>query len=156
MPCTCHRPRSAPTMRRWWPGPAPSASHAAGPTASTSPPAPAGRSTRTPCPPSVRGGWGRRLEGMPLTSSRRRVGQSYGRSDCLDAAPRIRRSRPALPRGLLRHGDDVVQAVAGAGEELLDVACGLADAVLVLDQGDAHEALPVLAEAQARRDGNVG
>src|SRR4026209_1911057 len=63
---------------------------------------------------------------------------------------------PALTRRLLRDGDDVVHAGAGAGEELLDVPRGLADAVLVLDQRDAHEALAVLAEAQAGRYRDVG
>ena len=41
-------------------------------------------------------------------------------------------------------------------EEALDVAGGLADAVLVLDQRDAHVVVAVLAEADARRDRDVG
>jgi hypothetical protein len=42
------------------------------------------------------------------------------------------------------------------GEEPLDVARRLADAVLVLDQRDAHEIVAVLAEADARRDRDIG
>src|SRR5581483_4710103 len=61
-----------------------------------------------------------------------------------------------LARRLLRDGDDVVQAAGRAREELLDVARGLADAVLVLDERDAHEAFAVFAEAQSRRHGDVG
>src|SRR3954471_12478609 len=38
------------------------------------------------------------------------------------------------------------------GEERLHPARGLADAVLVLDQGDADKALPFLAEADAGAD----
>src|SRR5262245_63319964 len=42
------------------------------------------------------------------------------------------------------------------GEELFDAARGLADAMLVLHQGDAHIAFAILAEAEAGRHGYVG
>src|SRR6476619_7715191 len=42
------------------------------------------------------------------------------------------------------------------GEELLDAAGGLPDAVLVLHQGDADVALAVFAEAEARRYRHIG
>ena len=41
-------------------------------------------------------------------------------------------------------------------EEAADIARGLADALLVLHQRDAHEALAVFAEADAGRDGEIG
>src|SRR5262249_23296621 len=66
------------------------------------------------------------------------------------------RSGARSARSLLRDRDHVVHAVAGAGEEFLDVACRLADAVLVLHQRNAHKALAVLAKAQSGRDGDVG
>ena len=43
--------------------------------------------------------------------------------------------------------------LAGVPQEALDVAQRLADALLVLDQGEAHVALAVLAEAHAGRHG---
>ena len=46
---------------------------------------------------------------------------------------------------------------SGAGfKETADVARGLADALLVLDQRDAHIAVAVLAEADARRHRDLG
>ena len=50
-------------------------------------------------------------------------------------------------------------AAAGAAlalQELLQIARGLADALLVLDERDAHEAVAVFAEARARGDGDLG
>jgi hypothetical protein len=41
-------------------------------------------------------------------------------------------------------------------EELLEVTRRLPDAVLVLHERDADEALAVLAEAEAGRDGEIG
>ena len=40
-------------------------------------------------------------------------------------------------------------------EETADAACGLADALLVLDQREAHVVVTVLAKADARRDRDV-
>src|SRR5690606_1465312 len=42
------------------------------------------------------------------------------------------------------------------GEKTLDVARSLTDAVLVLDQRDAHIIVAVLAKADTRRDGHIG
>ena len=52
--------------------------------------------------------------------------------------------------------DHIVQRVVGAFEEALDAARGLADALLVLDQREAHIIVAVLAEADARRDRDIG
>ena len=49
-----------------------------------------------------------------------------------------------------------MQRGVGGLEEAPDAARGLADALLVLDQRKAHEIVAVLAEADARRDGDVG
>src|SRR5713226_4193910 len=46
--------------------------------------------------------------------------------------------------------------VVAAGEEGLDVARCLAQALAVLDERDAHEALAVLAKADPRRDRDIG
>ena len=51
---------------------------------------------------------------------------------------------------------DVVQLFRRGFKKAPDVAGGLADALLVLDQRDAHEALAVLAEADAGRDRDLG
>src|SRR5262249_23333947 len=51
-----------------------------------------------------------------------------------------------------RQGHDVVQLFDAALEEAADVARGLADALLVLNQRDADEAFAVLAEPHAGRD----
>ena len=59
--------------------------------------------------------------------------------------PRTRSSAPGL------EGNDVVQLLRTGFKETPDVAGGLADALLVLDQRDAHIALAVLAEGNARR-----
>src|SRR5438094_5429649 len=59
------------------------------------------------------------------------------------------RRRRAL--GAAQFGEGVA-----AGEEGFDVAGGLAQALAVLDQRDAHEALAVLAEADPRRDRDIG
>src|SRR5579859_7492469 len=55
-------------------------------------------------------------------------------------------------QGIVGAGQDVV----GLAEELLHIAGGLADAVLVLHQAHAHEALAIFAEADARRHGHAG
>src|SRR5262249_50648944 len=61
----------------------------------------------------------------------------------------------SLTRCLLWNWDHVMHRFGRPCEELLDVACSLANAMLVLYQGDAHEAFPILAEPQARRHGDV-
>ena len=50
----------------------------------------------------------------------------------------------------------IVQRLVGGLEEAPDAARRLADALLVLDQRQAHVIVAVLAEADARRDGDVG
>src|SRR5690606_22150919 len=60
----------------------------------------------------------------------------------------------ALPPRLER--DDVVERVGRGAQEALDVARGLADAVLVLHQRQPDIVIAMLAEADARRDGDVG
>src|SRR6185312_10911294 len=52
-------------------------------------------------------------------------------------------------------GNDVVQNLVGVVEELPEVARGLTDALLVLDQRETHEALALLTEADARRNGKA-
>src|SRR5258708_35390647 len=52
--------------------------------------------------------------------------------------------------------NDVVQLFRRAFKEASDVAGGLTDALLVLDQRDPHESLPVFAEADARRNRHPG
>src|SRR6185312_16750463 len=47
--------------------------------------------------------------------------------------------------------NDVVQFFNAGLEEAADIARGLADALLVLDQRDTHEALAEFAKADARR-----
>ncbi len=51
--------------------------------------------------------------------------------------------------------DHVMHRFRGLSEELFDVPRGLADAVLVLDQRDANEALAVFAEAEPGRDSDA-
>ena len=89
------------------------------------------------------------------------------------AARRCSRSRrttppPTVPRPAspMRSGSAIASGHRPGGaralrrrwrcEEGLDVAHRLADAVPVLDQGDAHIALAVLAEADAGRDRDLG
>src|SRR3954469_10271253 len=55
-----------------------------------------------------------------------------------------------------RERDDVVQLSWSGLEEAADIARGLADALLVFDQRDAHVALAALAEARARRHCDLG
>ena len=43
-----------------------------------------------------------------------------------------------------------MHAFLGTREELFDAAGGLANPLLVLDEGDAHEAFAVLAKAETR------
>src|SRR5690606_35371840 len=57
--------------------------------------------------------------------------------------------------GLAEFGGFRWQQAVGA-EHGLDAADGLADAVLVLDQGKAHMVVAVLAEADARGDRHLG
>src|SRR5579885_3655396 len=76
------------------------------------------------------------------------TGQSYPQS----IAHWKRSERPVRLRG---HGNDVMHRLGGFGEEFADVARRLADALLVLDEGDAHVALAVFAEANARRNRNA-
>src|SRR6266478_3556982 len=57
------------------------------------------------------------------------------------------RSRSTPPR----QRDDVVQLFGAGFKEATQVAGGLADALLILDQGDAHKAFAVLAKPDARR-----
>src|SRR5690348_14421343 len=56
----------------------------------------------------------------------------------------------------LGEGDDVVQLFRPGFKEPAEIAGGLADALLVLDQGDAHEPFAVLAEADAGRHRDLG
>ena len=49
-----------------------------------------------------------------------------------------------------------MQAFRRFGEEFPDIARGLADALLVLDQRDAHMAFAVFAEARPRRHRDAG
>src|SRR5918995_6533830 len=65
------------------------------------------------------------------------------------------RPLPPLPS---RPGDrhHVVEALVGGVEEAANAARGLADALLVLDEGDAHVIVAVLAETDARRHRDVG
>ena len=57
------------------------------------------------------------------------------------------------PRG---ERNDVVQLFRRVVEEAPDVAGGLTDALLVFHERDAHEPLAVFAEADARRNRDVG
>src|SRR5262249_60528655 len=52
----------------------------------------------------------------------------------------------------LSQGDDVVQLFGAGFKKAADIACGLADALLVLHQRDTHVSFAVLAEADAGRD----
>src|SRR5580704_8574737 len=61
-----------------------------------------------------------------------------------------RRSTP------LRQGDDVVQLFRTGFKEAPQVARGLANALLVLDERDAHEPFAVLAEANAGGNRDLG
>ncbi len=49
-----------------------------------------------------------------------------------------------------------IDGVTGVGHHLADVADGLTDTMLVLDQGDADMGIAVLAEADAGRDRDIG
>ena len=61
---------------------------------------------------------------------------------------------PALaPR---RERNDVVQFFRPGFKEAAHVAGGLADALLVLHERDAHKAFAILAKADAGRDGKLG
>ena len=76
------------------------------------------------------------------------------RQDRLSAArPSNARDRKKATARLTsrREGHDVVQHFRAGFKKAPDVARGLADALLVLDQRDAHMALAVLAEADAGR-----
>src|SRR6476661_7194043 len=53
----------------------------------------------------------------------------------------------ALPR--LRHLDDVVQRLVRRFQETADIARGLTDALLILDDGDSNIVIAMLAEADA-------
>src|SRR6202521_1556104 len=61
--------------------------------------------------------------------------------------------RPSTP---IRQRDDVVQLFRTGFKEAAQVAGGLADALLVLDQRDAHKPFPVLANSDARRNPYLG
>src|SRR5918996_862632 len=66
---------------------------------------------------------------------------------------------PAMPRrsgSAIGSGHRSRPLRRAPAEERLDVAHSLADALAVLDQGEAHEALAVLAKAEARRDRDPG
>ena len=63
---------------------------------------------------------------------------------------KIRKRR--APSAARDERNDVVQRLRAAFEEAADVARGLADALLVLDQRDADMIVAVLAEADAGRD----
>ena len=52
----------------------------------------------------------------------------------------------------LGKGDDVVQLFRPGFKKPTDVARGLTNTLLILDQRDAHVPFPVLAEADAGRD----
>ena len=66
----------------------------------------------------------------------------------------MRRASSPLSRAPLER-DDVVQRLVRRFKEAADVAGGLADALLVLDQRDAHVVVAVLAEADAGRHRHV-
>src|ERR1700678_2512595 len=69
-----------------------------------------------------------------------------------------RRSEPGRRRRStpLRQRDDVVQLFRTGFKETAQVAGGLADALLILNQRNAHKALPVLAEPDTRRNRDLG
>src|SRR5271167_2552296 len=72
-------------------------------------------------------------------------------------APPQARRRWSVPRSrLLLELHHIVQRLLGGFEETPHAARGLADALLVLDQGEADEIVAVLAEADPRRDRDVG
>src|SRR5882672_12357741 len=91
---------------------------------------------------------------------------------CMTAAPTVPSpARPTLSGAIMKsatcrggagdsaargEGDDVVQLFRAGFKEPAQIAGGLADTLLVLDQGDAHEAFPVLAEADAGRHSDFG
>src|SRR5271166_3447517 len=83
------------------------------------------------------------LQSLDLAANCKRVGRELVQRP-LDPAPDDRVQRVELPRGLGREYDGP------------SPARGLADALLVLDQREAHKVVAVLAEADARRDGDVG
>ncbi len=76
------------------------------------------------------------------------------------SAVRAERADPGAPaRGLTPadHGHHVVQRlVRTVDRNLLDVAGGLADALLVFHERDAHVVVAMLAEADAGRDRHIG
>src|ERR1041385_4816823 len=55
-----------------------------------------------------------------------------------------------------RERNDVVQLLGGGFEEAADIARGLADALLILHQRDAHMAFAIFAEADAGRHRDLG
>src|SRR5271155_6011050 len=72
-------------------------------------------------------------------------------------APPQARRRWSVPRSrLLLELHHIVQRLVGGLEEAPDAARGLADALLVLDQREAHVIVAVLAKSDARRDRDVG
>ena len=60
------------------------------------------------------------------------------------------------PSGAHRLWRDIVQLMVGAVEEAPQIARGLSDALLVLDQREAKEAFAIFAKADARRDREIG
>src|SRR5439155_19323821 len=66
------------------------------------------------------------------------------------------RSFSRCRRGKVAFGAAQVGEVVAAGEESLDIACRLAQALAVFDQGDANEAFAIFAETDPGRHRNIG
>src|SRR5882724_7514683 len=64
--------------------------------------------------------------------------------------------RKSLRSAAFGKRNDVVQLFRRAFKEAPDIAGGLPDALLVLDQGDPHVAFAIFAETDARRDRHPG
>ena len=108
------------------------------------------------------------LQPLDLAANSKRVGRELVQRP-LDPAPNDRVQRVEVPRGpqarrrlrvprssRLLELHHIVQRVVRGLEEAPDSTRGLADALLVLDQREAHEFVAVLAEADSRRDRDIG
>ena len=82
-------------------------------------------------------------EGKHRGADRAKPGQTHFERDHRQSEERL------TPRG---KGNDVVQRFGARFKETADIPRGLADALLVLDQRNAHMVLAVLPEAGTRRD----
>ena len=76
----------------------------------------------------------------------------------ITAAPRAARGPKVSGEtsGAHRLWRDIMQLMVGAVEEAPQIARGLSDTLLVLDQREADMSFPVLAEAHAWRNGDAG